>query len=246
MRSRTTYPIFFLSAILLWYGICWLTQRPPTVLPPPHQVLVLIFQEWPHLLQNTGVTLGTALLGYAFANLIAITFSIAFFYLRPLKELGSPWVIMLKNLPIVSIASLLIITFGDSMLPRILVVVLVCFHPILANLLKGFEEVDPNLIARFKTLHASRWQLFRYVLWPNALPYYAAAHEISFTSSIIGAVLGEFFFARQGLGFLLTQAMNDYRGDRLWAVNIVITLLSTAAYWFSIWMERKLTPWRQT
>jgi NitT/TauT family transport system permease protein len=245
MKPRLAYPIFFLSAIGLWYAVCWLTRRPPTVLPLPHQVLILIAQEWPRLLQNTSVTLGTALIGYLFANLIAILCAIGFFYVRTLKELGSPWVIMLKNLPIVSIASLLIITFGDSMFPRILVVVLVCFHPILANLLKGFEQVDPNLIARFQTLHANRWELFRYVLWPNALPYYAAAHEVAFTSSIIGAVLGEFFFARQGLGFLLTQSMNDYRGDRLWAVNGVITLLSTAAYGASIWLEKKLTPWRQ-
>jgi NitT/TauT family transport system permease protein len=105
--------------------------------------------------------------------------------------------------------------------------------------------VDPNLIARFQTLHASRFQLFRYVLWPNALPYYAAAHEIAFTSSIVAAVLAEFFFSRQGLGFMLTQAMNDYRGDRLWATNIIIAVLSAAALGLSVLAERLLIPWQR-
>jgi NitT/TauT family transport system permease protein len=244
MRSRTTYFYFAISVILLWYAIGWIAHLPPTVLPPPHQVIFLLIQEWKPLLENTLVTLGTALVGYALANVVAIGLAIGFFYLSWLRALGTPWVIMVKNLPIVSIASLLIISFGDSVFPRVLVVILVCFHPILANLLKGFEQVDPNLIARFQTLHANRWELFRYVLWPNALPYYAAAHEISFTSSIIGAVIGEFFFARQGLGAILIQAMSDYRGDRLWAVNIVIALLSTSAYCSALWLEKKLTPWR--
>ena len=104
--------------------------------------------------------------------------------------------------------------------------------------------MDPNLIARFQTLHASRFQLFRYVLWPNALPYYAAAHEIAFTSSIVAAVLAEFFFSRQGLGFMLIQAMNDYRGDRLWATNIIIATLSAAALGLSVLAERVLIPWQ--
>lgn len=216
----------------------------PTVLPPPHLVVALMAQEWQSLLWNTYVTLTTAVTGYFFANVVAISLAIAFLYSDALKSLVTPWVVVLKNLPIISVASLLIISFGDSPIPRILVVILICFHPILANLIKGFEQVDPNLIARFQTLHASRLQLFRYVLWPNALPYYAAAHEVAFTSSIVAAVLAEFFFSRQGLGFMLTQAMNDYRGDRLWATNIIIATLSAAALGLSVLAERVLIPWQ--
>jgi ABC-type nitrate/sulfonate/bicarbonate transport system permease component len=201
-------------------------------------------QELKSLLWNTYVTLTTAVTGYFFANVVAISLAVAFLYSNALKSLATPWVVVLKNLPIISVASLLIISFGDSPVPRILVVILICFHPILANLIKGFEQVDPNLIARFRTLHASRFQLFRYVLWPNALPYYAAAHEVAFTSSIVAAVLAEFFFSRQGLGFMLTQAMNDYRGDRLWATNIIIATLSAAALGLSVLAERVLIPWQ--
>jgi NitT/TauT family transport system permease protein len=175
---------------------------------------------------------------------VAILLAISFLYSDALKSLATPWVVVLKNLPIISVASLLIISFGDSPVPRILVVILICFHPILANLIKGFEQVDPNLIARFQSLHASRFQLFRYVLWPNALPYYAAAHEVAFTSSIVAAVLAEFFFSRQGLGFMLTQAMNDYRGDRLWATNIIIATLSAVALGLSVLAERVMIPWQ--
>src|SRR5258708_10393694 len=110
--------------------------------------------------------------------------------------------------------------------------------------MKVFEEFDPNLPSRFQPPHLPRWQRFRYLLWPNALPYYVAAHEIAFTSSIIAAVIAEFFFSRQGLGYLLTEAMNDHRGDRLWAANVIIALLSAAAYLVSRWLESVLIPWR--
>jgi ABC-type nitrate/sulfonate/bicarbonate transport system permease component len=245
MKSRTAILLFLVSVAVIWYGIIWIGQLAPIVLPPPHLVALIMVREWPDLLYNTGVTLGTALIGYIFANLIAILLAISFLYLSWLRSLATPWVIVIKNLPIVSVASLLIITFGDSPTPRILVVILICFHPLLANLTKGFEEVDPNLLSRFQILHASQWQRFRYLLWPNALPYYVAAHEIAFTSSIIAAVIAEFFFSRQGLGYLLTEAMNDHRGDRLWATNVIIALLSAAAYLFSRRMESVLIPWRQ-
>jgi NitT/TauT family transport system permease protein len=244
MSSRTAAFLFAPSAVLVWYGIIWIGHLAPTVLPPPHLVVALMAQEWQSLLWNTYVTLTTAVTGYFFANVVAISLAIAFLYSDALKSLATPWVVVLKNLPIISVASLLIISFGDSPVPRILVVILICFHPILANLIKGFEQVDPNLIARFQTLNASRFQLFRYVLWPNALPFYAAAHEVAFTSSIVAAVLAEFFFSRQGLGFMLTQAMNDYRGDRLWATNIIIATLSAAALGLSVLAERVLIPWQ--
>lgn len=244
MSSRTAAFLFAPSAAIVWYGIIWIGHLAPTVLPPPHVVIALMAQEWKSLLWNTYVTLTTAVTGYFFANVVAISLAIAFLYSNALKSLATPWVVVLKNLPIISVASLLIISFGDSPVPRILVVILICFHPILANLIKGFEQVDPNLIARFQTLHASRFQLFRYVLWPSALPYYAAAHEVAFTSSIVAAVLAEFFFSRQGLGFMLTQAMNDYRGDRLWATNIIIATLSAAALGLSVLAERVLIPWQ--
>jgi NitT/TauT family transport system permease protein len=245
MNSRAAVLWFLISVTAIWYGVVWIGQLAPIVLPPPHLVLMIMAKEWSGLLYNTVVTLSTALTGYFFANVIAILLAICFLYLSWLRSLATPWVIVIKNLPIVSVASLLIITFGDSPIPRILVVILICFHPLLANLMKGFEEVDPNLLNRFQTLHATRWQRFRYVLWPNALPYYVAAHEIAFTSSIIAAVIAEFFFARQGLGYLLTEAMNDHRGDRLWATNVIIALLSAGAYLISRWLESILIPWRE-
>ncbi len=106
MNSRTALLLFLVSVAVIWYGVIWIGQLAPIVLPPPHLVVMVIAKEWSALLYNTVVTLGTALIGYFFANLIAILLAISFLYLSWLRSLATPWVIVIKNLPIVSVASL--------------------------------------------------------------------------------------------------------------------------------------------
>ncbi len=245
MRTVFKGVAFPLSVLFLWYAVVLLTHAPPALLPPPHVVLGLLLRESGAFLQNTAATVEVALLGYAAANLLALGFALTFLYAGWLRGLATPWLVALQNLPIVSVASLLVITLGDTVLPRVLVVVIVCAHTLLANLLKGFGQIDPNLLARFQVLHASRWQLFRHGLWPNALPYYLAAHEVALPTSVIASVIAEFFFARQGLGYSLIRAMTEFRGDRLWATNLIIAGLSTAAHALCRGAEFYLLPWQR-
>lgn len=185
-----------------------------------------------------------AVLGYALANLIAVSLAVSFLYSQRFESLVTPWAVVIKNVPFVAIAAILIVCFGDTLAPKLIVVVLVCFHPIMANVVKGLQQADPLLIARMQTLHATRWQVFRYVRWPSALPYYMAAHETAFTSSIIAAIVAEFFFSRRGLGYLILESTTDYRGDRLFAACIISSALSVGSYMCIRALDRRLNRWR--
>ena len=133
----------------------------------------------------------------------------------------------------------------DALGPWLIIVVLVCFHPLLANLNQGLKAADRVLVDRLRTLNGSRWEIFRYVLWPSALPYYLAAHEIAFTTSIVGAIVAEWFLSRQGLGYVLVKAMTEYRGDRIYAATLISSAMSFAAYWLCRWLGRRLTRWQR-
>ncbi len=111
---------------------------------------------------------------------------------------------------------------------------------------KGLRSTDSVLLDRMRTLNASRWQVFSKVRWPNALPYYIAAHEIAFTGSIIGAIVAEWMFARRGLGYLIVQSMTQYRADRLYAVTLIASLLAVGAYILVKYIEQRLFRWQQT
>ena len=204
----------------------------------------VLWSERDILLSHTWTTIVEALTGYAIANLIAIALSVSFLYLPWFEALAIPWTVVVKNVPFVTIASILIIILGDTPLPKIIIVILITFFPILANVTKGLKSADTVLLDRMQTLDSSQWDIFVKVRWPSALPYYIAAHEIAFTGSIIGAIVAEWLFARKGLGYLIVQAMTQYRADRLWAVTMLASALAVGAYLLVKLIERYLFRWQ--
>lgn len=245
MNDKKWYLLMLVSFVPIWYLVKFVSQYPDFLLPSPNLVIQVLWDERSDFLLHTGVTMGEALIGYALANIIAIVMAVSFLYLPWFESFATPWTVVVKNVPFVTIASILVITLGDSIWPRIIIVILICFFPILANLTKGLRSVDTVLLDRMKTLNASRWQIFVKVRWASALPYYIAAHEISFTGSIIGAVIAEWLFSRQGLGFLIIRSMQQYRADKLYAVSLIASALAVGAYVLVRVIEAYLFRWQR-
>lgn len=244
MNERFAYLIMLVSVPLLWVLAIKVSGYPPFLLPPPDMVGDVLWSEREVLLEHTWATIVEAMTGYAVANVIAIALSISFLYLPWLEALAIPWTVIIKNVPFVTIATILIIILGDTPLPKIIIVVLVTFFPILANVTKGLKSADSVLLDRMQTLDSSQWEIFAKVRWPSALPYYIAAHEIAFTGSIIAAIVAEWIFARKGLGYLIVQSMTQYRADRLWAVTLIASVLAVGAYMLVKAVEKYLFRWQ--
>lgn len=244
MNERLAYLIMIVSVPIMWLLAIRISGFESYLLPPPDMVAKVLWTEREMLLSHTWTTLVEALTGYAIANVIAIALSVSFLYLPWLEALAIPWTVVIKNIPFVTIASILIIILGVTPLPIIIIVVLVTFFPILANVTKGLKSADAVLLDRMQTLDSSQWDVFVKVRWPSALPYYIAAHEIAFTGSIIGAIVGEWLFARSGLGYLIVQSMTQYRADRLWAVTMLASALAVGAYLLVKTIERYLFRWQ--
>lgn len=245
MSEMRSYLLVLVSLPIVWLIAVSVSNLPPSILPPPGMVAELLWEERASLLGHTLATLKIAVLGYLLANLLAISIAISFLYVRGLEDFVTPWTVIIRNIPYVAIASILIVTMGDTIAPKLIIVVLVTFFPLLANLKKGLRATPDVLLDRMQTLHASRWQIFRKVRWPTALPFYMAAHEIAFTGSIIGAIIAEWFFSSEGLGYLIVQATTEYRADRLYAVTLISSLLSVAFYIGIRSVDRRLFRWKK-
>ncbi len=245
MKARLPFLLILLAVPAVWQLVVWGFDPKPAFLPPPAMVAGVLWDEHVSLLGHTFVTLGEAVLGYALANVIALSFAIFFFYVGGAERVMAPWLVALKNIPFPTVASILVVVMGDSLGPKLIVVVLVTFFPILANLNKGLKAADPVLIDRLRTLHASPWQIFRKAAWPAAIPYYLAAHEIAFTGSIIAAIVAEWLFAQRGLGFLIVQASTQFRTDRLFAVTIVASMVAMFVYALVGMAERRVLRWQR-
>lgn len=249
MKARQSilgYVVMLASMPLVWMIAIKLAHLPPAVLPTPSQVGAVLWEEHSDLLSQAATTLGEALLGYLLANLVAISVALLYIYASWSEAFITPWLIVIRNVPFVTIAGVLIILFGDTLTPKVLIIVLVCFFPLMSNLVKGLQAVDPILLERMRVLDASRWQIFCKVRWPAALPYYVAAHEIAFTSSIVAAIVAEWFLSRAGLGYLIVQSTLEYRADRLYAVTFIASLLALGAYFLCRLWEWYIFRWKRT
>jgi len=242
--ERYGYLMMIISVPIIWQLLVWFSGLQPFILPGPAIVVNTLVTEWKDFLYHTGVTMYGALVGYAFANLFAIAVAILFVYVPSVQNFLMPWFIVIKNIPFVVIAPILIITLGTTNLPKFIIVFLVTFFPVLANVVAGLRAADPVLIDRMHVLNASRWQIFWKVRWPAAIPYYMAAHEVAFTGSIIAAIVAEFFFSRTGLGYLIVTAMEGYRADILYGVTLIAAALGLGNYLLVVRLRKWVLRWQ--
>ncbi len=236
-----------LLLLVLWEVLVRVNSLPAYILPGPLQILKTLGETLPLLVKHTTSTVEEALLGFGLA--IATAFLVAFilnqFYW--LNQAVYPLLIVSQTVPIITLAPLFLIWFGWGILPKILVVILVCFFPIVISLLNGLNSVDPDLINLFRSMGAGKMAVFKMVKLPAAMPVFFSGLKISASYSIMAAVIGEWLGAQQGLGYFMTIAQKSFRVDRVLAAVIIIAglslllvkLIELAEWLFIPWNRRK-------
>jgi ABC-type nitrate/sulfonate/bicarbonate transport system permease component len=133
--------------------------------------------------------------------------------------------------------------FGFGMLPKIIVVVLVCFFPILVSLMDGLSSVDGDIINMLKSMKATRLQIFRLVKFPAAMVSFFSGLRIAATYSIMGAIIGEWLGGKAGLGIYMSRVRNSYAYDKTFAAIVVIVVLSMLVFYAVKILQRLVMPW---
>jgi len=154
-----------------------------------------------------------------------------------------PLLVLSQTIPIISIAPLLLIWFGLGLLPKVLVVTLVCFFPVAVNMVEGMETADPDMVNLMRVMGSSRWQVIKLVRLPAALPSFFAGLKIAGTYAVMGAVIGEWLGAGSGLGVFMTRASHSYQLDRVFAAIFIIILVSLIIYALIELLARTAMPW---
>lgn len=229
--------------LLLWEMAVRWTDMPAYILPGPLQIGRTLVDGWGLLLDHTAITLAEAGLGFVLA--VALAFAVGFILSQVywLNQALLPLLVVSQTIPIITLAPLFLIWFGWGILPKVLVVILVCFFPVVINLLNGLNSVDPDLINLFRSMGAGRLAIFRMVKLPSALPSFFAGMKISASYGIMAAVIGEWLGAQQGLGYYMTIAQKSFRVDRALAAVIIIAALSLLWVKLIEWLETKAMPW---
>ena len=195
------------------------------LLPPPSVIAREIWDSRSLLTEHAWITLQEILIGFGLAAGIGVLLAMGIAYSRTLERSIYPFVIGSQMIPIITIAPLLLVWVGPQMTSKIIVVALISFFPIVVNLVDGLKSTDTDMVNMFRTLGASRWQIFTKLQMPNSLPYLLSGLKIAIVVSVIGAVIGEWVGATGGLGWLMRLSAPQFLTARVFAAIVVLAVM---------------------
>ncbi len=218
---------------------------PGYLLPAPSKVVMQLYAD---LMQESVrvdiyYTLAEILLGFALATVLGLLCGAAIALIPMVDKILSPYITCLQTIPKPAIAPLLIIWFGFGISSKVVIVALIAFYPIVVNAVVGFRGSDPRQILLMRVMKASRWQIFRMVQLPNALPYLMAGLQIAMVFSVIGAIVGEFLGASRGLGALIIQRQSAMDVAGVFSVLVVLSTVGIILSMIIKALSKKLVFW---
>ena len=218
--------IAIFAVILIWYICNDMQVIPAYMLPSPTDVFTAFVDNFDVMMAQAAVTLQEAIYGLLIG--IAIAFVVASLMDRFvfLHKALYPLLVIRQTNPTIAIAPLLVMWMGFGMAPKITLVVITTFFPIAIGLLNGFSSVDGDAIKLMRSMGANRFQIFRYVKLPSALPSFFSGLQVSASYAIVGAVISEWLGGFNGLGVYMTRVKKAYAFDKMFAVIIFISAIS--------------------
>ncbi|ABO51707.1 binding-protein-dependent transport systems inner membrane component [Desulforamulus reducens MI-1] len=229
--------------LVLWELGVKVSKVEAWILPGPSQIVTSLWQVRELLWQHGVQTIYETFLGFSLAIIVGIALATVIDWSETLRKAIYPLLIISQTIPIIAVAPLLIIWFGYGLLPKILVVALVCFFPITINLADGYRLVDREMIRLMSAMGAGPGRIFTMVKLPAALPFFFSGLRIAGTYSVMGAVIGEWLGASKGLGIFMTRSSQSYLTDRVFAAIILITCLSLLIFLIIEGAARLIMPW---
>jgi ABC-type nitrate/sulfonate/bicarbonate transport system permease component len=236
--------LVLLALIGIWQLVVRAFDIKPYVLPAPTSIAREAVSDWRILLPNLRVTVTEMLLGFGLAAGVGISLGTLIAGSAVFRRSILPLVIASQTVPVIAIAPVLVIWFGYDILPRVLVTALIAFFPLTVNTVSGFRAVDPELIRLFRSLNASRVQIFLKLTFPSGLPYIFAGLKVAATLSVIGATVGEWVGANRGLGYQIVTDTAQLETTRVFASILLLSLSGIALYLIVTAVEWVSLPWR--
>jgi len=239
-------PLILLAVLLgLWEVLTRSLGVPTYILPAPSRIAAAFGVHFATLLHHATITLAEIVLGLVLGGLGGFVLAVAVFYSAILERALYPLIIASQMIPVFAIAPLLIVWMGYGLWPKATVAALIAFFPIVVNASAGLRAPSEDSVELFRSLNASRWQIFRKLRLPASLPSLFSGLKVATTLAVVGATIGEWVGARRGLGFLMLQSNALLRVDLVFAAILMLALLGLLLFGGLRIIERRLLRWRK-
>lgn len=215
------------------------------IMPSPSEIGDALFKYRERLLRETGITMLESVLGFFLGCGIAYILAICFVRSQTVKQAIYPYAIALKSTPLIAIAPLLVLWFGNGMFSKVVMSALVAFFPVLVNSVRGLTAIDAEALDLMRSLSASWWQILYKIRIPNSMGYLFSSLKIASSLAVVGAVIGEFTGASGGIGHLINTSSYNFNTPLMFAGIIMISVGGILFFGIVAFLEQKIVFWEE-
>lgn len=229
------------ALVVVWQLVVSIFEVPRYLLPPPLDVARALWTNRSALMEHTVVTLTEVGLGLGVGLLLGLLLAIVMSRSTVLHNALYVPILATQTTPIVAIAPILIIWFGVGIVPKIIIITIFSFFPVLVNTLAGLQATGRQMVQLMESVAASEWQIYRYIRIPMALPHIFAGFRLAAAASVVGAIVVEWVSSSAGLGYLLLLYQSRLNIDKAFATLVILMLVGVAVFLVTAVLERQLS-----
>ena len=235
--------LFLLLLIAAWDLSIRLFHIPAYQVPTPRDVVIVLWENWPELLQQAWPTTYATLMGFLLSALFGIPVAMLIAGSKTVESYVYPLLVFSQSIPKVAIAPLFVVWFGFGIFPKIISAFLLGFFPVVVSAVQGFKSVDPDMVDLARAMQGSRFHVFCAVNLPHAMPAIFSGLKVSVTLAVVGAVVGEFVGSNSGIGYVLQRSIGTFDLPTMFAALVILALMGVVLFWIVDRIERLVIPW---
>ena len=235
--------ILFLATVVLWEAAVRTFSISSFIIPAPTKIVQALVAQWGALMHATAVTAGEILFGFLVSVAVGVALALVIVRFDWLGRALYPLVVLFQNVPKVALAPIFILWFGYGLVPKIGLILVIAFFPVTLSMLAGMQSVDNSLLALMNSVGAGPTEVLLRIRVPHSLPSLMAGTKIAATLSVIGAIVGEFAGASDGLGYTIQFASTQLDTAQVFAALLLVSVLGIAFYYAAEVLERAVVPW---
>lgn len=243
LGQNMTVAAVLILTLLVWEEGVRIFQVKRYLLPAPSAILHAMVQSQPFLVQNTLATLQTVLLGFTISLGLAVLLALGMLFSPTVARLMQPVIVVSQTVPTVVTAPLLLIWIGFGTATKVFATVLNAFFPMVVSLFDGLRSPDRSQVEMLEAAGATRWQIFTKLRLPASMPMLFSGLKLASTSSVTGAMVGEWIVGKDGLGYYVRSMAGQMETADVFAGVVLVSLIGVVFYLVISALERIAMPW---
>lgn len=243
-----SYRLFLLLVVLILIAVELLVgmgQIPAFIVPAPSAVILMIVENWRSLLfEHTRATLFVFLIGFFISLVGGVTIAVSMFFFQPIERMLYPFVVISQMIPVIALSPIFVLWFGYTIWSKVAVTILISIFPIVIGAYDGLKASDKAYVELFQSMGATGWETLMKLHIPMALPSFLSGLKLAILFALVGATIGEWFGASEGLGYYSRRMSGNLNAEGVFASITILTGLGMILFGFVRLIEKRLLSWR--